>query len=124
MAREGAFSRLVKEFGNDENEKKEEEVDEVKKVQEEEVEKKEKEAAPKKVAQKLMQGKQSNTSNESSMHRLKWLFSDLQRKKKALEQSVGQSTKTISRQLVYTWVLWSFFPLSLCKELPSSMLIP
>jgi ATP-binding cassette subfamily C (CFTR/MRP) protein 1 len=57
MAREGAFSRLVKEFGNEENEKREEEVDEKKKVQEEEVEKKEHEAPPKKIAQKLMQGK-------------------------------------------------------------------
>ncbi|KAK9896913.1 hypothetical protein P389DRAFT_194562 [Cystobasidium minutum MCA 4210] len=61
MAREGAFSRLVKEFGNDENEKKEEEVDEQKKVMEEEVEKKEKEAAPKKVAQKLMQEEEKSS---------------------------------------------------------------
>lgn len=59
MAREGAFSRLVKEFGNEENEKREEEVDELKKVNEEEIEKKEHEVPPKKVAQKLMQGELS-----------------------------------------------------------------
>lgn len=62
MAREGAFSKLVKEFGNEENEKKEEEVEELKKVNEEEVEKKEHEVPPKKVAQKLMQGKLTSVS--------------------------------------------------------------
>lgn len=57
MARNGAFSRLVKEFGNEENQEKEHVEDEIKKVHEEEVEKKEHEVPPKKVAQKLMQGR-------------------------------------------------------------------
>jgi ABC-type multidrug transport system ATPase subunit len=56
MERDGAFAALVKEFGTQENEKKEEHEDEEKKALEEEVEKKEKEVVPKK-AQKLMQGK-------------------------------------------------------------------
>lgn len=75
MERHGAFYELVKEFGNEENEKKEEEVDEQKKVMEEEVEKKEKEAGPKKVAGKLMQGKQfSITCYQTKLHPLIRLF--------------------------------------------------
>lgn len=56
MARQGAFSALVKEFGNEENEaKKEHESDEKKAVEGEGGAKTDGDAVPKKAA-KLMQG--------------------------------------------------------------------